>query len=480
MAEQPSRREHLWRILWRLAAGDRSLAAILVGTAIAIALVLAIPQRPPTLSESGPWLAQVRVELGWAMPVFNALGLFTMGNSLPFRLLVFLLALVLLVRATDRVIDLIAGQRVAGPESDDEAWRALPREDLETTRRELRKRGYRVESPDEGDGILQADRWPAAEALALLAHLGPVLIVLGLLIGVVWGWQVNPLHGKPGETIDLPRRGQITVPEFSTSSQARLDGMRLYVEGAMPELTVSATSATSEPLGLIQTPEAEPAEQLSFRLNGEMPSTHFAIPEAALFVRVTLDPEAPAGADAPILTQVFRIRSGEQVAESTISGPNDRLLAADGVEIKVHREPYLVLTAAHDPGYGVKILGLLTTAVALMGRILWPPRRLWIRESTDGLEVQGRTPPWLLDSSQERGGARRKSAVAVRLLVVALAPFVAGLALWNLGREGVLWAGAPLQIGITAFWLLALAIWLVCCSTAPTPVEHSQTEKEGE
>jgi hypothetical protein len=237
----------------------------------------------------------------------------------------------------------------------------------------------------------------------------------------------------------------------------------------MPELTITAVSTSGESLGLIQTPEADPADRLSLRLSDEMPSTHFAIPEAALFVRVTLDPEAPAGADTPILVQIFRIRSGEQVAEGTITGPEDGLQVAEGVEIEVRRERYLLLSAVHDPGYGIKFVGLLVTALALIGRILWPPRRLWIREAGE-VEGRGNLPRWLIEAPAEGRSAREKGAIGMRILTAALAPVVAGWAIWNLWQEGVLWAGAPLQIGLTAAWLLCLAVWLI----------GNQKEKESE
>lgn len=432
----------------------------MVGTAITIALVLAIPQAPPTPSAMGPWLAQVRVRFGWAMPVLNALGLFSMGDSIPFRLLLSLLSLILLVRAADRAIELGAGQRISNLDAEDEAWQPVAAEDLETARRTVKGRGYRIAPREEGG--FQADRWPAAEMIGLLAHLGPILLILGLLVGVVWGWRANPLRAQPGETVATPRGGEIVVPgELATSNQARIGSMRLYVQGAMPELIVSASGAEAEPLDLIQTPEAEPVNQLSFRLSEEMSSSHFAIPDAALFVRVSLDPEAPTGADAPILVQVFRIRSGEQVVEHAISDPDGEVVTADDVEIEVDRERYLVLTAIHDPGYWIKILALLLTAVAVAGRILWPPRRLWVRENADELEARGTPPRWLLEAPEGGRGIWEKGAIGVRFLTAALTPVVAGIAGWNLAQQGVLWAGAPLQIGITAAWILGLATWLI-------------------
>lgn len=466
MAEQASRQRTPWRTLWRLTVGDRSLAIILIGMGIVVALVLAIPQLPPTPSEMGPWLAQARARFGGAMPVLNFLGLFSIGDSIPFRMLLSLLTMILLVRAADRTAGLIAGRHAVEPDGE-EAWKPLAAGELEAARHNLEKRGYRVIPTDEE--AFQADRWPVADGLAFLAHLGPVLVVVGLLIGGVWGWQINPLSGQSGETIDVPQRGEITVPELAPGGRAGLDGMRLYAQGTMPELTITAVDASGESLGLIQTPEADPADRLSLRLSDEMPSTHFAIPEAALFVRVTLDPEAPAGADTPILVQIFRIRSGEQVAEGTIAGPEDGLQVAEGVEIEVRRERYLLLSAVHDPGYGIKFVGLLVTALALIGRILWSPRRLWIREAGE-VEGRGNLPRWLIEAPAEGRSGREKGAIGMRILTAALAPVVAGWAIWNLWQEGVLWAGAPLQIGLTAAWLLCLAVWLI----------GNQKEKESE
>ena len=458
MADQPSRPRHLWRTLWRLAAGDRSLAVILIGMAVTLALVLAIPQLPPTLSETGPWLAQVRARFGPAMPVLNALGLFSMGNSPLFRFLLALLALSLLVRAVDRAVELSAGRRAADPDSE-AAWRALAAKDETVVRRRLSKRGYRVVPST--DGALQADRWPIAEALALLAHLGPILIIIGLLVGVVWGWRINRLEAQPGEAIEIAGRGAIVVPELAAGGQARVDGVRLYAEGEMPEVIVTAVGAGGDPLGLIETPDARPSGSLVFRLSDEAPSTYFAIPDEALFVRLTLDPEAEAGADAPLLFQVFRIRSGEQIAAGTLSGSSEGLETAEGIEIEIERQEYLVVTAIHDPGYWIKLIGILVTAAGVMGRVFWSPRGLWVRAGPDGPEGYGRLPRWAIEPADDRKGIWGKSTLALRFLGVALTPFVAGAALWSLVQEGVLWGGTTWQVAVTATWLVVLGLWLI-------------------
>lgn len=459
MADQPSRQRDLWRTLWRLAAGDRSLAILLFGLAVTIALALAIPQLPPTLSETGPWLAQVRARFGPAVPVMNALGLFSIGDSPLFRFLLALLTLTLLIRATDRAVDLATGRRPAESDREEEAWQTLTVEDQEAAARRLAKGGHRILPLP--DGVLQADRWPIAEGLAFLAHLGPILIIVGLAIGVVWGWRADGLQAQPGEVLEIAGRGEFVVPELTPTGRAGVGGVRLYAEGAMPELTVTAVGPEGEPLGLTQTPEAEPSAELVFRLSDETPSTYFAIPDAALFVRLTLDPEIPVGADAPILVQVFRIRSGEQVTAGTLAESSAAFEAADGVEIETQRDEYLVLTAIHDPGYWGKIIGLLVAGVAVMGRALWPPRRLWVRASDDGPEGCGHLPPWAVGPSDDGEGLGEKGSRALRFLTGALAPLAAAAALWSLTREGMLWAGAAWQVAGTAVWLVILGIWLM-------------------
>jgi hypothetical protein len=454
MTEQPARRSSPWNGAWNLAVGNRSLAVVLVGLMLLITLVLVVPQTPSSPPAASRWLAETQARFGPAMPFLEAVGLLSISRSPLFRTLLCLLAFLLLVRGSERVLALAGRGRGIGGAP--EAWRPLREEDLERVAQRLRRSGHRVRWSE--DGSLQADRWPWAEALDLLSHAGVLLLLVGSLVGTVWGWRAGHLTGRPGEVIDVPGHGQVTVAEGASSGHAATSsGARLYPEGSGPELAVTATDDSGQALDLLRTPDEEPSQQIHLRLADTAPDAYFAIPEAALFVRVALDPEAALDAATPVLVQVFRIRSGELVQEAIATG--DEHVIQGETNIRLVRARYLIFTAARDPGFGMKVVGLAMAGLALLGQALWPVRRLGVRQGSSELEGFGDLPGDLVQTEgQERplGSGRR----AARLITGLLAPVVGGAALWSLTRSGLLWDGSTAQVGLTALWALGTAAYL--------------------
>jgi hypothetical protein len=445
----------MWRTLWKLGTRDRSLAITLLLLALLTALLLVIPQSPPTSPSTSQWLAQVQTRFGPAVVrLLEGLSLFTLGRSPLLRILLSVLAFLLLIRAFETAESL--GKKPAAPEDEDgEAWQPLAEEDLEQAARRLRSAGLRVLHASQD--VLHAGRWPVAQALALLAHVGPLLLLLGLLVGTVWGWRVEGLIGSFGETVSIPDHGEIALPDRHPGMTRQLDDVRLYPQGTGPEVSVVAVDETGEPLGLLLTPTADALPMLRFRL-GSSEDAYFAINQAGLFVRILPDTSPPIETDSPLHVQILRIRSGELVHEATIAG--DETIHLEELSLQFTRSRYLMFTVARDPGLGLKIAGIVVGALALLGRALWPPRRALVRREGSQLVGRGTLPPSLLPADA-RPSSRARVRILLRLLTGALAPIVGGLAMVNLLTSGLLWDSSQVQAGLTGVWLVVSAVWLV-------------------
>jgi hypothetical protein len=306
---------------------------------------------------------------------------------------------------------------------------------------------------------LQADRWPWAELLAVLAHVGPLLLLLGLLAGELGGWRAEYLVGAPGEVISVPEHGEITLLDRSSGLGVDEAGVQVYVVGTGPELTVTAEDTEGNLLSLQQTPDASSSRYLRLRLTGAAEDVYFAIPRAGLIVRITPEPEAALDAEMPLRVQVFRSPSGELVQESVVTENVE--LTEGGISIQFRRARYLILTAAHDPGHWLKMVGLVVTGLAILGAAVWPARRLWVRRDGSQLAGTGDLPRGFLEGSEEarRPKWRPRWKDGLRILVGFLAPVVSGAAVWNLAQGGVLWDGSAMQAGMTALWMAGTAVW---------------------
>jgi hypothetical protein len=451
MTEQPNQRADPWNRLWRVAVSDGLLIVALSGLIVCLALLLLVPQRPPTEGAVGPWRAQMATRFGAALEPMDTLGLFSLGRSPIFRVTLSILGFSLLMRAIERSEALSNRKRV---QERDREWQALTDESLETIRQRLTRKGYRLRELDV-EGVIQADRWPVAEAFSLLAHIGPLLVLLGLLIGSVWGWQVDNITAQAGERTEIPGHGTITLPEPVPETWTDDSGVRLYQTGAGPEVMFRAIGADGEPLGLLQRPDEQPVSEIQVRLVDTQSVPYFAIPEAEWLVRIAPQPGAILASDTPLIVQVLRLRTGDLVAETVVNG--ETVLTHEVIDLHIRRSPYPILSAVHDPGYWPKLIGLCLAAVSLMSWAIWPARRLWVREDgDDNLAMAGDLPAILVEESD-----RAKSIPVLRLVVGGLSLCAIGWTAWNLAQDGVIWQGAPLQLGLVGAWVVAMVIYFI-------------------
>lgn len=360
MTVSPPHRPDPWRLLWRIATGNIPLAVCLLMLALYLLLLAWIPQFPSGPATTDRWLVQSRFG-PWTGTMYQ-LGLFSLADSPALPVLLSLLAFLLFLRAAERIDALRSRLRT----------------------RDLRGQGW-------------ADGFP------LLASLGVLVLLAGLLIGHRWGWREEGLVGP--EVAPSPGRE-------GTPQQYRI--------GFGPSLTVRATDDAGRPLKLQQTARDPVQTELVLYLTPSSLERSFAIPESGLVVRMGI--RGDFSAQSPVLVEIFRAPGGERIEEAMVEG-EPFSLAVDGVHLEISRQPYPILALADDPGLGLKWVGLVLGTVGLVGTLI-------------------------------RGGPKGR---ILGLLLSALTALVAGLAGYSLGTRGSLGV-LPFQMEITALWLVGLAV----------------------
>ncbi|RLC81034.1 MAG: hypothetical protein DRJ03_12990 [Chloroflexi bacterium] len=369
-----------WRIIWRVVTGDGLPVILLLGLAAGLTLTAWLPQMPPGDPIAyAQWLSGAQARFGEAAATMRALGLFTITRSLAFRALLALLSGCLLLRLIESGERLRQGRKMFKPAGD---WRALADASLADVLDDLQSRRYRVLS---APPLFQVDRWPWAELFPLLAHSGALLLLLGLLITHLWGWRVEGLIVQSGERVTLPDAAGWVALSKDASRVTHSPGIVTYVEQRGPGAQVSAADADGHPLSLQQAFEADPVTQLKLALTEDQ---YLAIPEVQLIVRL-----APQS-DSSVLVQVYRSPPGRLAVETVMEG--DTELIVDDVTLESIAAPYAQLTATFNPGLWPTATGLVFLMVGLLGSVVWPARRFWLREEAGGARGAGNLPSALV------------------------------------------------------------------------------------
>lgn len=376
-----------WRQLWRAATGNILPAVSLVATALYLLVLSLIPQFSP---ESGPmayWSAQTR--FGRATEFLYRLGLFYAGDSPLALLLLSVLGFSVLLRAVGHLEQLAA--RVRGRE----ALRTQP-------------------------------------LFSLLAELGVLFLLCGLLVGRLWGWRVEGLVGEPGTPV--PGRN-LTLEMTATGPQVQPPQAQVYITGHGPQVTLRALNPAGRELPILQTPRESPHPALSLCLTPRAPEASLAVLEANLVVQFQAREFPRTAVDVTI----FRAPSGEQAATTTLE-PGPSTLTVDGTLLEITVDTCPLVAVGRDPGLWLKGLGLLLGTAGLFGTVApWRPRMRGIR--------------------------------------LALALGTLGLAGWTavtLATTGLL-AHSPLHTGFAALWGLGVSGWML---RPPGRDEFSAQEEE--
>ena len=384
-----------WRAIWQVVTGDRLLVALLLAAAAGLVVTAWLPQIPAADPVAyAQWLSETQARFGEATPTLRTLGLFTITHSLGFRALLSLLAGCLLLRLIEGGGRLQQHQRIARPAGE---WRPLARTRLPKVVDDLRRRRYRVSSdPDAESPLFQADRWPWADWLPLLAHAGTLLLLIGLLVTHLWGWQVEGLIVQGGKRVTLPGTEEWIALDEDARNTTHSPGIVTYVEERTPGVEVAAFDIMGSPLSLQRPSEANPVTQLTVALTEDQ---YFAIPEAQLVIRLAAQPSHTTGAHSPVLVQVYRSPPGRLTTEAVVEG-GTKLTVGD-VTLELASVPYARITGTFNPGLWPSSAGIVLLIAGLLGSIARPVRRFWLRERKGIVETTGDLPTMLAGSEED-------------------------------------------------------------------------------
>jgi cytochrome c biogenesis protein ResB len=381
IAQQP---REPWRAIWQFMTSDSLLAILLLSIAVGLAITSWLPQMPTADQVAyAQWRSEAQVRFGEALLTMQTLGLFTVMRSFGFRALLALLAGSLSLRLIESADRLRQNREMADPEG---AWQPLAGVRLSDLKDRLRRRAYRVLSnPDGGESPLQADRWPWADLFPPLAHAGALLLLVGLLLTYLWGWQVEGQVVLNGERVTLrPGSEQWVALSEDARRVTHSPGITAFVEERGPGVQISATDGAGHPLPLKQATEADPITQPIVPLTEDR---LLAIPEAQLVLRLAPQSGHAVEAHSPVLVQVYRSPPGRLLTETVIEG--DVKLTVDNVTLEIASVPYARLTATFNPGLWPTGVGLVLLIAGLLGSVVWPARRLWLREGSGQVEGTG-------------------------------------------------------------------------------------------
>jgi hypothetical protein len=68
------------------------------------------------------------------------------------------------------------------------------------------------------------------------------------------------------------------------------------------------------------------------------------------------------------------------------------MVTVEGADLEFARLPYSRVTVSFNPGLWPAVVGVSGLAIGLLGAVIWPPRRFWLRERRGIVERVGRLP----------------------------------------------------------------------------------------
>lgn len=376
----PKRLSDPWRIVWLAATSQIVVAVLLLCVALSLMLTTWIPQAPSPEVDYARWFSQVQARFGDATPAMRGLGLLNVTGSFGFRLLLALLSGCLVLQLVEGAAGLWQGDEPLDP---DGKWEQLSEGDLDELLDDLRDENYRT---IDGSSCYQVDRWPLADLSLLVVRTGALVVLGGLLLSQLWGWQVDGLVLQRGQQLSLPASNHWVGLNDEGSELMHSAGAVGFIEGEGPGVAVRAVDEEGRTLRLQLTAEAEPSTELLVALTEDR---YFAVPEADLIVRLRPLSETPY---ASLEVQAYRSPPGEIVAELVTGDGGETDLTMEGVTLELAPAPYVEATVSRNPGRWTTAVGLVLLISGLLTNLMRPGCRFWVRESEGRIEAAGRVP----------------------------------------------------------------------------------------
>lgn len=396
-----------WRQAWQFLTSDWLLAPLCVLLFLGFAASTVLPQTPAEGQQDAlafsQWQARARDVAGPAYAALTDLGLFNVFRAFWFRLALAVLGGLAGIRLADRIRRLIRPPTGLEDEARLRVTEHAPA--MEWIIARLRTSGYQIRQVSEdaagGTQVLSADRGPIPLALSIGLYLGLALIAAGA------GW--NGLRGW-----DLPRRQVDTGVVVALASQAPLTSLNLIaVDGdrgvaslrlndaivsltaggppataygataqlleLTPKFRLTALDAARHPLTLTTSSYAPAETSVILALRANEPELAILVDQARLVLFV-----APPSADQPQgRLRAARLPAGTALGDWPLGEKID--LGDATVEL----DPLYggVIALRYSPGDPLVWAGAALAALGLIAVLLYPARRIVVRQSAVWTEI---------------------------------------------------------------------------------------------
>ncbi|MEZ4771111.1 MAG: cytochrome c biogenesis protein ResB [Caldilineales bacterium] len=402
--------------LYRALAGDKLLALVAALVLVALLASLLLPQLPADRSQpadAARWLAETSLQFDSLGPLMAGAGLFNLWHSIWFQALVGLLGFVLLLRLGLAIGD--ASRRLRDPDPQAAAaeaalWplHATAQLDQDTAQaglhEDLTNEGWWVVSSDSGDNTLMVAERSRAGVLAPVLVIGGLLIVVaGLWLGQLAGWQESGITLAPGDTVALSNRpdsmlsanldadgvlagvsishatGAADTIAFSAGGAARADGVTIRRRAQGPALAVSASGPGGEALQL-QRMEIQATTAPSLTLVFDQPRSEqvFLLPDRQLVISIVSFPALPERgfAGPTFLVQAFRAGQRDPVLNEFVEGNASMGVGEDTLRLRTGQ--FITVDVRYDPTRPLIWLGAAMAALGIVLALWRPGGRLFL------------------------------------------------------------------------------------------------------
>ncbi len=409
---EPLRRDP-WLVAWRAAASDEMLVFALLGLALLLLLAAWLPQAPTHASTThgdlaiySRWVDLVQKRFGSTGAALQALGLFSILDTILFRVLLGLAGCALAVRLVEYVEAAWAVRLPPAPP--DGAPFTISHQAPARIVNSLPRRRFRVTT--QADYVV-VDYFPLADVARVLAVSGALVLLSGLALSATLGWRsqdiligVNELAPVGRDTsyalrldsLQEDAAGRVTLLRETESIASgivtpgrgvNIAGLWVSLQDIGPAVRASATLSNEHPLDLLAMPTAAPARELLLRFTPDQPDWSLAVPDARLLVILNSSPLSPS----PFNVSVRQAPNGESLFEGNL--PPDGIVHIHAITLTLAPETYANLTVTYDPGIWPAVTGWLLSIGGLMGTQIWPSRRTWLRAQDEQTHIIGDVLP---------------------------------------------------------------------------------------
>lgn len=410
--------------VWRLFISMRTGLALILGLALLTLAGTLVAQAPAGVRGDpgayAEWLEAIRSKYGGWTGLLDKLGFFSVFTSIWFRAIVALLTTSLLAcsanraprlwkRATRPRVRMTDAFFAHAPLRDRMVTRLAPEGAVDAVRHAFRAKRYRTVVERDGEDVhVYGDRFRWGPFGTVVAHLSLVVILIGAVVGVTWGFRNESFAVTVGSTAEVGSGTGLAAKAVSFSDSYYANGapsdyatdLVLYRDGVPVK---RQTVRVNQPLryegvafyqsffgaaAVMRVADAKGATLFNEGVplmwgsgNGRRRVGRFVLPDRNLTVLVVgaasgeVDPQIKAGQ-----MQIEVYRPGIEAPGATQVVSQGRPARVAGLDFTFLRErQFTGLIVAHDPGAILIWIGVGLLVLGIVVVFFFQNRRVWVR-----------------------------------------------------------------------------------------------------